>query len=359
MKTLNCGTTLSNRGATKLRGVILGLALVLSVLVGAGSAVAAPAHRILSDEVLRDSDSMTPAQIQAYLNRQPGPLKRLVTSDYDTTITVSSKRRNVNLTPDTDGVKKPASLIIWEACQRWNINPKVMLTMLQKEQSLLTRRSLTSTTLARAIGAGCPNSTTNKYPGFGNQMWHGARLLNGYGEADGFPDRVTYINAFYPGITYLDIYRRPKVVIHPYSIATYKLYVYNPSIAGNTNFWNIYRSQFGNPLWPAAIKSTSARISGPARMRAKRKVVYTGRVSRRSMAGRGSPSIGAWVAAGRRPVRRASGLRTVYTATPSSPPRRASGDSPPGSAGPKRRRSATWRPRPLPRWSRSSSGRSG
>ena len=266
-------SALHRRQAAGRRAGVLGLALAFFVLVGVSSAFAAPPHRILSDEVLRDSDSMTAAQIQAYLNKQPGRLKSLVTSDYDTTITVSASSPNVNLTPDTDGVKKPASLIIWEACQQWDINPKVMLTMLQKEQSLLTRTSLKSTTLARAIGAGCPNGTTNRYPGFGNQMWHGARLLDGYGEG-----RVKYVALYYPGIRYWDIYRRPKVAIYPYSIATYKLYVYNPSISGNTSFWNIYRSRFGNPIWPAVTRSTVTRITGRSSVKARRGLTLRGKV---------------------------------------------------------------------------------
>ena len=35
--------------------------------------------------------------------------------------------------------------------------------------------------------------------------------------------------------------------VYPANWATYKLYIYNPSISGNTNFWNIYLKHFGNP----------------------------------------------------------------------------------------------------------------
>jgi hypothetical protein len=261
--------------AAKRLVATVGAALILLAFT-CGVAVAAPPNRVLSDEVLRDYDSMSAADIQAYLDRQPGPLKNLVTSDYDTTITLSATKRNVNLTPDTDGVKKRASLIIWEACQQWHINPKVMLAMLQKEQSLLTRTSLKSTTLARAIGAGCPDGISNRYPGFGNQMWHGAMRLDGYGELGKAGPTIVF---YYPGIRVLDIYRKPKVTVYPYSIATWKLYIYNPSIGGNTSFWNIYNARFGNPLWPAVTRPTSTRISGPSSLKSKRTLTLSGAIS--------------------------------------------------------------------------------
>ena len=267
------------------RVALLGIAVALVVLGGVGSAIAAPPHRILSDEVLRDSDSMSVAQIQAYLNKKPGPLKKLVTADHDTTITLSATKDNTNLTPDVGEAPKSAALIIWEACQQWHINPKVMLTMLQKEQSLLTRTSLKSTTLARAVGAGCPGGlvdkknnpvATNRFPGFGNQIWAGARMLDGYGEKGKVGSTITL---YYPGVRLWDIYRHPNVAIYPYSIATHKLYIYNPSIDGNTSFWNIYKGQFGNSIWPATTRATTTRVSAPSSVKARRTLRITGKVS--------------------------------------------------------------------------------
>jgi hypothetical protein len=129
---------------------------------------------------------------------------------------------------------------------------------LQKEQSLLTRTTWTARTLSRAIGAGCPDAKTNRYPGFGRQMWFGARLLDGYGEGK----NGSTIRLYYPGIAVKDIFRDPMVTLHPRNLATYKLYVYNPSIgadppygdlssqlsslSGNASFWVIYRRYFGS-----------------------------------------------------------------------------------------------------------------
>ena len=105
---------------------------------------------------------------------------------------------------------------------------------------------------------------TNRYPGFGNQIWHGARLLDGYGEGK----NGSTIPLFYEGNS-RPIYKIDGMThIHPKNLATYKLYVYNPSIgahkpygdlstqscSGNANFWKIYSKYFGSPLSPPRIR---------------------------------------------------------------------------------------------------------
>jgi hypothetical protein len=235
--------------------VLLGTLLTCMLVWPAMSmAVTFDPELIITNDNMRDRDCMSAAEIQAFLDTQTGPLKSLVTTDYT-------------------GVEKPASQIIWEACQAWSISPKVMLTMLQKEQSLLTRTSLAPRTLSRAIGAGCPNGTTNKFPGFGKQMWYGTKLLDGYGE----PQDAPRIPLYYPGIVRWDIYRHPHVKLYPRNLATYKLFVYNPSIGarapygdlssqagrctGNANFWLIYRRYFGDPLGHARMRPVYEFVS--------------------------------------------------------------------------------------------------
>jgi hypothetical protein len=233
-----------NRSVSTLRiGRVMRLiAAGVAFLAVVGTAVPALARTfdpqlVLSDENMRDFRSMNAAQIQTFLNKRSGPLKRMSFARHD------------------NGAVAPASTIIWEASQAWHVNPRVMLALLQKEQSLLTRRSLQAHTLSRAIGAGCPDRVTNRYPGFGNQMWNGARMLDGYGETSKTTDYVPH--PWKPGMK-----NRFTGGVTPKNIATYKLYVYNPSIgakrpygnlsrqscSGNANFWKIYWSYFGNPL---------------------------------------------------------------------------------------------------------------
>ena len=101
-------------------------------------------------------------------------------------------------------------------------------------------------------------------------MWNGARLLDGYGEGK----NGSIIRLYYLGITVRDIYRDPKVTLYPKNIATYKLYVYNPSIGadkpygdlsaqvgsvtGNASFWLIYRRYFGSTFARARMRPVFA-----------------------------------------------------------------------------------------------------
>jgi len=217
-----------------LRFFILSFAVLLFAAQPAVAAEFDP-NLIISDSQFRDVNSMNEADIQAFLEKQPGVLSKLVT-------------------PNHNGVPQRVSKIIYDSCQEFGISPKVMLTMLQKEQSLLTRTVVDKRTLERAIGAGCPNGVDNRYPGFGNQIWNGARMLDGYGEGK----TTTYVKIWKPGMTY----SVAEGSVTPRNIATYKLFVYNPvigarqpygdlssqsSLSGNANFWRIYRKNFGEP----------------------------------------------------------------------------------------------------------------
>jgi Repeat of unknown function (DUF5648) len=231
----------SSYSRRRVVSVCAALAVVASVSLLPAAALGATfsPNKVMSDGMMRANDSMSSGEVQAFLDAKGGVLRTLVTADHT-------------------GKRKRASAIIWEACQYWHISPAVMLTLLQKEQTLITRTSASQRTLDRAIGAGCPSSNTNKYPGFGNQMWNGARLLDGYGEANS----TSYVQLFHRGITVTDIYQHPNVTVTPANVATYKLYIYNPSIGakkpygdlsgqsslgGNAAFWRTYSTWFGNP----------------------------------------------------------------------------------------------------------------
>ena len=195
---------------------------------------------VISDDNFRADDSMTVADIQAFL------------------VMKNSLLANRSFKRHDGGKTAPASVIIYEACRAYRISPKVMLVMLQKEQSLITRspESLITgykSTLDWAIGMGCPDSGIRKeqYRGFGNQIWYGAQRLDSYGEGK----YGSTIPLFVAGRRYGPAY--------PANIATYKLYVYNPSIgaskpypdqntardlSGNANFWVIHWRYFGDPF---------------------------------------------------------------------------------------------------------------
>ncbi len=102
---------------------------------------------------------------------------------------------------------------------------------------------------------GVPDSGNRnyKFQGFGNQLWYSAMRLDGYGELK-------------TGVTYVPRWKGPGDTnwmpsgAAPVNISTWKLYVYNPSLWGNKNFYNIYLRYFGDPAAGFSFKP----ITGPA-----------------------------------------------------------------------------------------------
>jgi hypothetical protein len=248
------------RGVTRtsralLLTIALASALVLCAAAQASATTFNPA-KIISDDNMRAYDCLTQADIQAFLATQKGPLKSLSVPRHD------------------KGTTTTASTIISEACTNWHISPKVMLTMLQKEQSLLTRTSLVTGskgTLDWAVGMGCPDGSARveKYRGFGNQIWYAAQRLDGYGEAGKSSVPVWHSGLGY-SVSSVVQGKTKTISLVATNISTYKLYVYNPSIgvdtkyysdlskspglSGNSNFWSIYRKYFGDTFANPAIR---------------------------------------------------------------------------------------------------------
>jgi hypothetical protein len=167
---------------------------------------------IMSDSSFRDVTGSA-AEIQAFLNQQPGSLK-------------SYRGR------DHNGVTKSAAEMIADAAAAWNVSPKVILVTLQKEQSLLARANPSGTAMDWALGVGKTDSSTlYRYKGFGNQIWYGAATLNNNAER-WKPGAQLTIDGNY---------------LTPSNGATHSLYRYTPHIRGNTSFWMLYWRYFGDP----------------------------------------------------------------------------------------------------------------
>ena len=78
---------------------------------------------ILSDYDLTDYQSISLTEIQNFLENIGGALKNYSTNDID-------------------GKEKPASEIIYRASQEYKINPKILITLLQREKSLITKKPI-------------------------------------------------------------------------------------------------------------------------------------------------------------------------------------------------------------------------
>lgn len=169
---------------------------------------------VVSEANFRAATSMTAADIQTFLNQQPGTLKSYRTADHN-------------------GKVSSAAQMIAEASVAHGISPKIILATLQKEQSLLTRQSPTKESYDWAMGCGKADSFTSyQYQGLGKQIWYGAYK---------FKQNAALWS---PGATQMI----DGGAVHPTNAGTHAQYRYTPHMGGVMSFWMIYWRYFGDPL---------------------------------------------------------------------------------------------------------------
>lgn len=171
--------------------------------------------------------------------------------------------------PDYNGVTRQAAEIIYNAaaknydcdgavlsdnptdeeknlkCRKITINPKFLLVLLQKEQSLIEEATPSQKNLDWATGYGCPDggSCNPRWQGFGKQVNSAALQFRDYLDK---PQLYTYR----AGGTYVftnpygTISRQP-ITVTPVNQATAALYNYTPHVYnGNFNFYKIWQRYF-------------------------------------------------------------------------------------------------------------------
>ncbi len=210
--------------------IIIQLALPFSFfLPQTAQATTFDQNYILSDDQLLDYDSMTKREIQAFLEEKGGFL-----ADYTT--------------EDHEGVERSASEIIYRVSQDVGVNPKFLLVLLQKEQSLITDTNPSDRQLDWATGYAVCDSCSKDDPaiqrwkGFGKQVNSAAlQFVEGY-----LQDIRKYgftSGSFGPDeeSTLAD-----GTVIIPKNATTAGMYAYTPHLHGNRLFHSIWQSWFGN-----------------------------------------------------------------------------------------------------------------
>lgn len=174
-------------------------------------------HFILDDQEMADYDSMTITDIQRFLEEKGSGLSNLYLPDYK------------------EETQKP-STIIWQAAQESQINPKVLITTLQKEQSLIETASPSQKQLDRAMGYRCPDSGSCNASTlhFGKQVDGAAWQFRQY-----MDNPLDWY--FQAG----QIYQIDNYLISPTTQATASLYIYTPHYSGNQHFWEIWQKYWG------------------------------------------------------------------------------------------------------------------
>lgn len=230
---------------------------------------------IISDAVMSNYNSMSVAEIQAFLTSK-NSCKNTSASQYQ-----SLKAQYPNLDWHFEnghfvclseelfgdgtviGEGQTAAEIIYQAAQDYRINPQVLIVLLEKEQSLITDTYPNTRQYRSATGYGCPDTAAcdTKYYGFKNQVRNAAALFrnvldNGYSV---YPEQKAGV---YIGYNPNSACGRSEVYIE--NRATAALYRYTPyqpnaaalnagygtgdscSAYGNRNFYLLFTDWFGS-----------------------------------------------------------------------------------------------------------------
>ncbi|TAM67760.1 MAG: hypothetical protein EPN48_13425 [Microbacteriaceae bacterium] len=216
---------------------------------------------IISDENFYDPNSMTRQQIQSFLRARTCIPKDDVPclADYRQT-TASQPAEFAHCAAYVGARSERASAIIAKVATACGISPRVLLVLLQKEQSLVTRPSTYG--YQRATGYACPDTSAcdRQYFGFFNQVYNAAWQFREYSAAPGWRYHIGRVRVqFSPDA------KCGSTIVTIRNQATADLYNYTPyqpnagtvaapsapptacSAYGNLNFSRIYAQWFGDP----------------------------------------------------------------------------------------------------------------
>ena len=214
---------------------------------------------IISDYNFYNATAMSEADIQNFLEAQDCQPK-------DSASCLEDYRETTSDQPDygaghclayEGATDESASSILAKVAKACGISPRVLLVLVQKEQSLLTRPSESG--YLRAAGYGCPDTAdcNADYFGFFNQVYHAAWQFRQYTAE---PDRAYKIGevdvSFHPDVT---CGTTPITIKNQGTANLYNYTPYQPNDAalgnaeagdscsafGNLNFWLLYNRWFG------------------------------------------------------------------------------------------------------------------
>ena len=153
---------------------------------------------------------------------------------------------------DLDGKVKRASDIVYRVANEFLINPKFILVMLQKEQSLVTASNPTQKQLDWATGyAVCDSCSMSdsgvaRFQGFAKQIDSMAQQYR-LGYLVDLEENGRTQTGIAPG----EMRLIDGIEVVPVNDATAAMYTYTPHIEGNRNFWTIWNNWFSAPDYPS------------------------------------------------------------------------------------------------------------
>lgn len=256
---------------------------------------------IISDEIFFNGSAMNGDQVQAFIDSQipactinNGDPARQAGAPWGSTTIASYCLKNYRQqTPNMaaqpgfcsayqGSSSERASDIIAKVGQACNISQKVLLVLLQKEQSLVTDSWPTNRQLDSATGYACYDNglpCVQDYAGFFYQVWSAARQFQRYGTGS-----LTWIPV--GQVSNRPYHPEPSCGSRPVLIrnrATAALYYYTPytpnqsalnnlygtgdscASYGNRNFWRMFTDWFGNTTSLMPAGTVSQRLAGSDR----------------------------------------------------------------------------------------------
>ncbi|WP_281786558.1 hypothetical protein [Aurantimicrobium sp. INA4] len=265
---------------------LAGLLLAFSPTSKAEAAVANqfnPGY-IISDQNFFDGNSMSPMDVARFIDSKSGVCRAGYTCLKDYLQAVPNMRAEAGLCNGyTAHPLQSAAEIISRVAASCGVSAKVLLVLLQKEQSLITDTWPVASQYARATGFACPDTAPcdPSFGGFFYQVYNAARQMRNYGLA---PERWNYragqINTilFHPnrdcGSSNIFIQNRATAALYNYTpyqpnaAALNNLYGTGDACSayGNRNFWRLYTDWFGPTTAPLGTPegdiSVSANSSG-------------------------------------------------------------------------------------------------
>lgn len=219
---------------------------------------------IIADEVFYNYSSMSPNDIQLFLNSRVAQCQSgyVCLKDYaQDTPQFGGDQYCSGLNGGVDS----AAVIIWEVAQSCHISPRVLLVLLEKEQSLVSSRAPSPGKYNAATGFSCPDTAPcdPAFAGFVYQVYYAARQFNRYAAN---PSSYGYRAGRTSEILYSPNSACGTRTVFVRNQATANLYIYTPytpnaaaldnlygtgdacSSYGNRNFWRIFTDWFGSTI---------------------------------------------------------------------------------------------------------------
>ena len=221
---------------------------------------------IISDGVMSNANAMSVEEIQRFLTSK--------NACKDTNIAKAKSYPGLRyhienghfvcLSEETfeyNGQKQTAAQVIYDAAKDFQINPQVLIVLLEKEQGLITDTWPNHIQYRSATGFGCPDTAEcdSKYYGFRNQVRNAASMFRSVlsGGWTNYPVGKNYIQ-YHPnpncGGSVINIENRATSALYRYTpyqpnvgaLANYPGTSYCGAY-GNRNFYVTFRQWFGSP----------------------------------------------------------------------------------------------------------------